>query len=73
MYIYIYLENSTVYHTYIIKKTLSAVLENVGMGNIVKSHQVNFICIALNPSSSLKGLYRSYDYGSCDYDTPLAL
>jgi len=26
-----------------------------------------FICIALNPSYSLKGLL--YDYGPCDYDT----
>jgi len=32
--------------------------------------QVNFMCIALNPSYSLKGLYRPYDYGTCDYDTP---
>jgi len=35
------------------------------------SIQFNFICIALNHSYSLKGLYRPYDYyGPCDYDTP---
>ena len=31
---------------------------------------INCMCIALNHSYSLKGLYRAYDYGPCDYDTP---
>jgi len=35
------------------------------------SSQVTCICIALNHSYGLKGLYRPYDYGPCDSDTPL--
>jgi len=49
------------------------VFTTLGIPNIVKSSQVNFICIALNPNTVSKGFTGQIIMGQGIYDTPLAL